>query len=59
MIQISGTKVREYGRIEELNDNEKKKKKTLFDYKFLRQLSTLMKIMIPSIFCRETGIIGE
>ncbi|PAV90000.1 hypothetical protein WR25_24020 isoform B [Diploscapter pachys] len=47
---VEGTKVREYGRIEELNDSEKKKKKTLFDHKFLKQLTMHSLILMARTF---------
>ena len=37
----------------------KKNKKRAFDPHFLKQLKELLKIMVPGIFSKEAGIIGE
>lgn len=38
--------------------SEKRKKKLSFDPEFLRQLRSLLKIMIPGVFSKEAGVIG-
>lgn len=37
----------------------KKQKKNAFDPQFLRQLRDLIKVMVPGVFSKEAGIIGQ